>query len=52
MIIYNIVFITSKEKSYETIRLAFIDPQSRIKSQAEYDSLTKAMNTIDNLKNR
>lgn len=37
-------------KSYETIRLAFIDPQSRIKSQAEYDSLTKTINTIDNLK--
>ncbi len=38
------------KKSYETIRLAFIDPQSRIKSQAEYDSLTKTINTIDNLK--
>ncbi|OHE03461.1 hypothetical protein [Sulfurimonas sp. RIFOXYB12_FULL_35_9] len=37
-------------KSYETIRLAFIDPQSRIKSQIEYDSLNKMLNTIDNLK--
>jgi len=38
------------KKSYETIRLAFIDPQSRIKSQTEYDSLNKKLNTIDNLK--
>lgn len=37
-------------KSYETLRLAFIDPQSRIKSQTEYDSLNKTINTIDNLK--
>ena len=37
-------------KSYETIRLAFIDPQSRIKSQEEYNNLTKAINTIDSLK--
>jgi len=37
-------------KSYETIRLAFIDPQSRIKSQTEYNSLNKTLNTIDNLK--
>lgn len=38
------------QKSYETIRLAFIDPQSRIKSQSEYNSLNKTINTIDNLK--
>lgn len=37
-------------KSYETIRLAFIDPNSRIKSQAEFNSLNKTLNTIDNLK--
>lgn len=37
-------------KSYETIRLAFIDPQSRIKSQAEFNSLNKTLNTIDKLK--
>lgn len=37
-------------KSYETIRLAFIDPQSRIKSQTEYNNLNKTINTIDNLK--
>lgn len=37
-------------KSYETLRLAFIDPQSRIKSQTEYDSLNKIINTIDNLR--
>lgn len=37
-------------KSYETLRLAFIDPQSRIKSQIEFDSLNKTLNTIDNLK--
>ena len=46
---HSFYYIKGK-KSYETIRLAFIDPQSRIKSQADYDSLTKAMNTIDNLK--
>ncbi|MCK9336265.1 MAG: hypothetical protein M0P43_00385 [Arcobacteraceae bacterium] len=38
------------QKSYETIRLAFIDPESRIKSQAEFDALNKTLNTIDNLK--
>jgi predicted metal-dependent phosphoesterase TrpH len=37
-------------KSYETIRLAFIDPQSRIKTQSEYNTLNKTFNTIDNLK--
>lgn len=46
---HSFYYIKGK-KSYETIRLAFIDPQSRIKSQAEYDSLTKTINTIDNLK--
>jgi hypothetical protein len=37
-------------KSYETIRLAFIDPKSRIKSQVEYNNLNKTINTIDKLK--
>lgn len=37
-------------KNYETIRLAFIDPQSRIKAQTEHDALNKTLNTIDNLK--
>ena len=37
-------------KSYETIRLAFIDPQSRIKSQEEYGSLSTTLNTIDSLR--
>lgn len=46
---HSFYYIKGK-KSYETIRLAFIDPQSRIKSQAEYGSLTKTINTIDNLK--
>jgi hypothetical protein len=46
---HSFYYIKGK-KSYETIRLAFIDPQSRIKSQSEYDSLTKTINTIDNLK--
>ena len=46
---HSFYYIKGK-KSYETIRLAFIDPQSRIKSQAEYDALGKTLNTIDNLK--
>ena len=46
---HSFYYIKGK-KSYETIRLAFIDPQSRIKSQAEYEKLTKTINTIDNLK--
>ncbi len=46
---HSFYYIKGK-KSYETIRLAFIDPQSRIKSQSEYDALNKTLNTIDNLK--
>jgi hypothetical protein len=37
-------------KNYETIRLAFIDPRSRIKSQAEYDEIDKISNKIEKLK--
>lgn len=46
---HSFYYIKGK-KSYETIRLAFIDPQSRIKSQSEYDALNKTLNTINNLK--
>jgi hypothetical protein len=37
-------------KGYETLRLAFIDPKSRIKSQEEYNQLDKHLNIIKNLK--
>lgn len=37
------------KKSYETIRLAFIDPYSRIKSSDEYNQIDKTLNTIDSV---
>jgi len=37
-------------KNYETIRLAFIDPRSRIKSQSEFDQLDSISNKIKKLK--
>ncbi|HES59814.1 MAG TPA: hypothetical protein ENO18_05215, partial [Caldithrix sp.] len=37
-------------KSYETLRLAFIDPKSRIKSQEEYNQIDRTLQTINNLK--
>lgn len=33
-------------KSFETIRLAFIDPESRIKSQSQYNEIIKSNNAI------
>ncbi|MCQ2107989.1 MAG: hypothetical protein MJZ05_04410 [Fibrobacter sp.] len=37
------------KKSYETIRLAFIDPKSRIKSSDEFNKISKTLNTIDSV---
>jgi len=37
-------------KNYETIRLAFIDPRSRIKSSQEYDEIDKIANKIEKIK--
>lgn len=37
-------------KNYETLRLAFIDPKSRIKSTNEYNLINHFNNTIDKLK--
>lgn len=37
-------------KSYESIRLAFIDPESRIKSPEEYKKIDKTNNIIEKIK--
>ncbi len=36
-------------KNYETLRLAFIDPKSRIKSSAEYNSIKPIFNYIEKI---
>jgi len=38
------------DKNYETLRLAFVDPESRIKSQAEYDQIDTIANKIEKIK--
>lgn len=38
-------------KNYETLRLAFIDPKSRIKSSSEFRAISKTRNYIETLKN-
>lgn len=37
-------------KSYESIRLAFIDPESRIKSPEEYHNIDKTNNIVEKIK--
>ena len=37
-------------KSYESIRLAFIDPESRIKSPEEYQKIDKTNNIVEKIK--
>ena len=37
-------------KSFETLRLAFIDPESRIKSQSQYEEIKKTKNAIASIK--
>lgn len=37
-------------KNYETIRLAFIDPRSRIKSPQEYEQIDRVSNKLEKLK--
>ena len=37
-------------KNYETIRLAFIDPKSRIKSPQEYNQIDQIINKIEKIK--
>jgi len=37
-------------KSFETLRLAFIDPESRIKSQSQYEEIKKTKNAIAAIK--
>ena len=37
-------------KSYESIRLAFIDPESRIKSPEEYQKIDKTNNIVESIK--
>jgi hypothetical protein len=34
-------------KNYESLRLAFVDPESRIKSPTEYDSIDRTINYIE-----
>lgn len=38
------------DKNYETLRLAFIDPESRIKSQVEYNQIDTIANKIEKIK--
>ena len=46
----HIFYYIKGSKSYESIRLAFIDPKSRIKSQNEYNKINYDNNKIETLK--
>lgn len=46
----HIFYYIKGAKSYESIRLAFIDPASRIKSQEEYDKIKFFNNKIEKLR--
>ncbi len=46
----HIFYYIKGAKSYESIRLAFIDPASRIKSQEEYDKINFFNNKIEKLR--
>lgn len=43
-------FYVKGMKSFETLRLAFIDPESRIKSQSQYEDIKKTKNAIVSIK--
>lgn len=43
-------FYVKGSKNFETLRLAFIDPESRIKSESQYEEIKKDNNSIYSLK--
>ncbi len=46
----HIFYYIKGSKNYETLRLAFIDPKSRIKSSEEYLKMNHSLNFIEKLK--